>query len=181
MTRTGRALMLSLLMVGKRGWAQDSMVLEWSDHPADPTFVADAVFQRTLSCRKEAGRDVCELSVITIGRKFCPAVLQADGFRTESGNLKVTRTVKAVDLEFTDLSNTWNLHLNLKSAAGSSPIVDQASGVVATKAVLPTDRIRSTALIALVQGTEGFAGREFADVNLKCSKIAVVAAKRDAK
>lgn len=159
--------------------AAENLFVEWADRPSNREWmVSDPVFQRTLSCWKEGRREICHLTVVTISRKFCPAVLIADSFRTDTNDLKVSRTDKAVDLEFTDLSNTWTLHLTLR---GTPSIVDQASGVVVTRAQLPQDRIRSSELVALVEGHDGFAGREFAEVELNCAKVAVVAAKRAPK
>lgn len=155
------------------------LFVEWADRPSNVEWMgSDPIFQRTLTCWRAGRRDICQLTVVTIGRKFCPAVLTADSFRTDTNDLKVSRTAKAVDLEFTDLSNTWSLHITLR---GTPPIVDQASGVVVTRAVLPENRLRSSELTALVRGSAGFDGREFAEVDLKCSKVAVVAAKRGAK
>jgi hypothetical protein len=139
---------------------------------------SDPVFQRTLSCWNEDRREIFQLTVVTIGRRFCPAVLVADSFRTDTNGLKVSRTDKAVNLEFTDLSNTWTLHLTL---SGTPSFVDQASGVVITMPLLPQDRIHSSELVALVEGHDFYIGREFAEVELKCAKISVVAAKRPAK
>ncbi|SRR5258705_4297963 len=172
---------LAALLVGflPSSVAAQNLFVEWADRPSNVEWmVTDPVFQRTLLCWSEGRREICELTVVTIGRKFCPAVLTADSFRTDTKDLKVSRTPNAVDLEFSDLSNSWTLHLALH---GTPPIVDQASGVVVTKALLPQDRVRSSELVALVEGHEGFAGREFAEVELRCSKVAVVAAKHAAK
>jgi hypothetical protein len=138
------------------------------------------VFQRTLSCWSEGGRETCQLTVVAIGRNVCPAVLITDAFHTNTNDLKVSRTTNAVDLEFIDGSNTWTIHLKL--SGGDIPFVEEASGIVVTKALLPQDRIRSSELVALVQRHRGFEGqREFAEVDLKCARVAVVAAKRAAK
>ena len=159
--------------------AAENLFIEWADRPNNSDWMgSDPVFQRTLTCWSEGRREVCQLTVVTIGRKFCPAVLTADSFRTDTDDLNVTRVGNSVKLEFTDLSNTWTLHLNVD---GTPPIVHQASGVVVTRALLPQDRVRSSELVALVEGHDGFVGREFAEVALQCPKIAVVAAKRPAK
>jgi len=157
-----------------------SLLLEWADRPGDPKWMAgNPVFQRTLSCWSEDRREVCQLIVVTIGHDFRPAVLIADAFRTDTDNLKISRTRNAMDIEFTDSSNTWTIHLKLTE--GTAPIVEQASGVVVTRAILPSDQVRSSELVALVAGRSKFPTREFAEVNLKCAKISVVAAKRAAK
>ena len=169
------AILLGLLPLTALG--QQDFVVEWSDHPSKKDWMgSDPVFQRTLECWGTG--QTCQLTVITIGRDFCPVVLHADSFRTDTGDLKVSHIGNAVDLQFTDLSNTWTLHLALR---GNPPIVDQASGVVVTKAMLPQDRVRSSELTALVEKHKWYAGREFAQVDLKCAEIAVVAAKRPAK
>ncbi len=158
--------------------AGDYFLIEWSDRPRNPEWMGgDPVFQRTLSCWKDGQREICKLTVVTIGREFCPAVLITDGFHTDAGDLKVSRTPTAIDLEFVDLSDTWTIHLKVTS---DPPIVEQASGIVVTRPVLPQDRLRSSELVALVKGHEWFSGREFAEVELKCAKIAVVAAKKAA-
>jgi hypothetical protein len=170
------------ILVGFCGpsFAAQNLLLEWADRPSSQEWMgSNPVFQRTLLCWGEGQRAICKLTVVTIGRDFCPVVLTTDAFRTDTNDLKVTRTANAVDLEFTDLSNTWTIHLKL--TGGESPIVEQASGVVITRPILPKDRLRSSALVALVQGHEAFPGREFAEVALKCPKIAVVAAKRETK
>ena len=112
--------------------AAQSLLLEWADRPANPEWIGgDPVFQRTLLCWTEGRQDICKLTVVSIGRAFCPAVLATDAFRTDTGDLKVSRTETSADLEFTDLSNTWTLHLKL--IGGVTPIVEQASGVVVTR------------------------------------------------
>ena len=179
MTNRMLVLVATIFMVvsAQRSEAQN-LRLEWADHPANSELMdGDAVFQRTLSCWREDRREICKLTVITISRMFCPAVLFSDAFRTDTGDLKVTRVfANAIDLEFTDLSTTWTIHLKL--TGGDAPIVEEASGVVVTRAVLPADRIRSSQLVALVRGTPGYPLREFEEVDLKCAKVLVPAAKR---
>jgi hypothetical protein len=172
-------LAVVLLGVPATTRAQSGYSIEWADRPGNPNWMlSDPVFQRTLSCWREGQRDVCQLIVVTISRGFCPAVITADAFRTDVTNLTVTRTPNAIDLEFTDLSNTWTIHLEV---IGKPPIVERASGVVVTRPLLPQDAVRSSELVALVQGTDGFNNaREFADVELKCGKVSVVAAKKKA-
>ena len=153
------------------------LLIEWSDHPGNPAWMpSDPVFQRTLYCWTEGRREICKLTVVTIGRSFCPAVLVTDAFRTDTGDLKVTRTPNAVDLEFTDASNTWTIHLKLLNS-----FVESASGVAVTKPILPRDSVRSSELVAFVKGDDPLLGREFVEVELKCAKISVVAAKKPAK
>ena len=115
---------------------------------------------------------------MAIGKKSCPVVLTADVFRTETGELRVSRTNQAVNLDFKDPSNNWTLHLVIHRDSSGAPLVEQASGAVVTRATLPNDRIRTTEIVGLVKSTPGLDMREFAEVELNCSKVAVVAAKR---
>lgn len=181
MTRTRRVpivLAATLLALPALAGTQDSILVEWADRGRDPTFAGGAVFQRTLSCAPIEGHDRCELLVISISHSSCPAVLSAAAFRTEDGNLKVRRSESAVDLEFTEARlATWTLHL----AVGPSPlsIVEQASGSVTIKPLRREDRVETMELVTLARSTRGLEGRrEFAEVELKCAKVAVVAAKR---
>ena len=178
-----RLLVLSVtILVGfcAPSLAAQNLLIEWADRPGNQEWMGnDPVFQRTLSCWSEGQREICKLTVVTIGRKFCPAVLITDAFRTDTNDLKVSRTPNAVDMEFVDISNTWTIHLKL--TGDKYPIVEQMSGVVVTQAVVSTDRLRSSELVALVSDRVRSPTREFVDVDLKCPKIAVVAAKREAK
>lgn len=182
MTRKVSSLLaVFVLIIATTIRAASLFVVEWSDRPRDPSFAANAVFQRSLTCWTSGSQEVCELTVITIGRTFCPAVLQATSYRTDTGDLRISRTETSVDLDFGGASlsgpTRWKLHLKLRQLPGQSPIVEHASGVAVTEAQLPGDRVRSTELIALVSGTKGLASREFVEIDLKCPKIAVVAAK----
>lgn len=178
--RLATAFAAILLGLFTQNLSAQGLLLEWADQPGNPEWMpSNPVFQRTLFCWSEDRQEICQLTVVTIGRNFCPAVLIADAFRTDTDNLKISRTRNAVDLEFTDFSNTWTIHLKLTE--GTAPIVEQASGVVVTKAMLPSDQVRSSELVALVEGRSKLPIREFAEVDLKCPKISVVAAKRKAK
>ena len=97
--------------------------------------------------------------------------------------LRFSRTSTTVDLEFEDVSFAgpmhWTPHLKLQPPGGGQFIVDQASGVVITRPLLPGDRIRATELLALVKSTKGLdRTREWVNIDLKCPMIAVVAAKK---
>jgi hypothetical protein len=182
MRRLKLFLVVALLAIPTATSAQ-GLAVDWSDHPRDPEFAADAVFQRNLVCWKSNQRETCQLTVVTIGRNSCPAHLTATSWRTDTGDLKISRTSTAVDLEFDDVSlagpTHWTLHLKLLPTGRDQFIVDEASGVVVTRPLVPGDRIRSTELIALIKGTKGLDKlREWADVDLKCPRIAVVAAKK---
>jgi len=180
-TRLLVALVMTVLLgAPASSRAAQGLLVEWSDHHTDQNvMVGDPVFQRTLSCTSEGGHDDCELTVITIGRTSCPAALTVDVFSTKTGELRVSRKPKGLDLEFTRLSATWTIHLDL--IGHGSPIVERASGVVVVKPLLRSDRLRSSELVALVNGHEEIHSHEFAEVILTCPKIAVVAAKREAK
>ena len=59
-------------------------------------------------------------------------------------------------------------------------IVEEESGVIVSK--FGKDRMRATELVAYVKSTKGLeATREFSDVELNCSKLSVVAAKKAGK
>jgi hypothetical protein len=56
--------------------AAENLFVEWADRPSNPDWMgSDPVFQRTLTCWTEGRRDICQLTVVTIGRGLCPAVL----------------------------------------------------------------------------------------------------------
>jgi hypothetical protein len=160
---------------GSRATAKDLLV-EWADQPSNPDWLPGRpVFLRTLSCVEIARQDYCELMVINVSRFMCPLNLSADKFDTRSGNLRVLRTDKSVSLEFTDLSNVWNIHLDL---TGDPTIVDRASGSVVTKMQTPQGGIRTSDLVALVNDSKFLPSRGFAEVDTNCTKINAVAAKR---
>src|SRR5262249_18147679 len=160
------------------------LFVAWSDHPDNPEFAGDAVFQRELSCWNAGRREECQLTVAAIHRKFCPAHVSADSGRTDTGDLTVTRRGTMVDLEFEGFSfagpTHWSLHLTLRATGKDLFIVDQASGVVVTRPLVPEDRVRSTALIPIVKASQYAEGiREWATVDLStCPRVAVVAAKK---
>ena len=176
-------LAVATLLAFPAATSAQGLALDWSDHPRDAEFAADAVFQRNLVCWNSDRREVCQLTVVTIERHSCPAHVTATSWRTDTGDLKISRTSTAVDLEFEGVSiagpTHWTLHLTLRPTTGDQFIVERASGAVATRPLVPQDRARSTALIALVKGTNRLDElREWADVALKCARIAVVAAKK---
>jgi hypothetical protein len=161
--------------------AADDLLVEWADQPTSGGWARSGhVYQRALQCWTENQREICELAVITVARASCPTLLYSSAYRTDLGTLSVSRTANSVNLEFREMATTWNIHLKLMMAFGKVPIVEQASGVVVAKAVLPTDIVDSSKLVAIVKNTPYNPSREFVDVDLKCPKVQVIAAKRQA-
>ena len=182
MTRSFSALLVVALTTFPAALLADDLVLDWADQLRDPEFARGAVFLRNLVCWKPDQSQVCELTVITVGRNDCPVRLSASSYRTNDGSLAVSRSDSAMDLEFEGVSlagpTHWTLHLQLRRAAGAPPVVEQAFGVVVTNPLLPSDPIRSTALDGLTKGTKDVDYREWVEIELRCPKVAAVAAKR---
>jgi hypothetical protein len=183
-TRSYSALLVIALTTFPTALVAEDLVLDWVDEARDPEFARGAVFLRNLVCWTPNQGDACELTVITVGRNDCPVHLSASSYRTIDGSLAVSRSDSTVDLEFDGVSlagpTHWTLHLGVRRPAGALPFVERASGVVVTKPVLPGgDPIRSTALRGFVKETKGLDIREWVEIELKCPRVAAVAAKRD--
>ena len=173
-----QAIFGTVLAICGSGAYAGNLLVEWSDQPSNPDWMPGRpVFLRTLNCVQVGKEDSCTLTVVTVSRLMCPTIVTADRFDTGSGNLKVVRTATEVTLEFTDISNRWNIHLAL---VGNPTIVDTAAGVVVTAAQPPQGKIRSSNLEALANDKQ-MPSRGFVDVDLNCSKISAVAAKRRAE
>lgn len=162
--------------------AAETLSVEWADEARSRQALAgDPVFQRTLACWSEGTGEVCELTVISILRDQCPALLGAASWRTDTGTLRVSRAANTMDIEAggSGLGGGPHLllHLVLDRRQSLAPMVQEASGVLVTA----EDRVRSTELAALVRSTKGVDTREWTEVALKCSTIAVVAAKSQPK
>jgi hypothetical protein len=170
------AFVAALCLSGIAARAADSLVVEWTDRPIDAAWMPGGpVFQRTLTCWT-TNREVCELVVITFMSAQCPTQLFASAFRSDTGDLKVKRTDRTVDLEFVSGLHTWTIHLRL---TGSPPIVEHASGAVVTKPQLATAVTRSAGVIAIARNSTGENNiRELAEVKLACPSVSVVAAKK---
>src|SRR5437773_2442147 len=116
-TRMLTMLVAATLLAAPSAARTQGLQVDWSDYPRDPTFALDSVFQRHLLCWNTGQGDVCQLTVVTIGRRQCPVGLSAASWRTDTGELTISRTNTSVDLEFDDASLAgpmhWTLHLTL--------------------------------------------------------------------
>jgi hypothetical protein len=165
-----------LMAVPTAAQAGDALLVEWADTLRDPEWLpGNPVFQRSLYCASTQSRPVCKLTVITIGRAACPVVLTADSFSTADGDLDVRVAGDKVDIEYRESFSSWMLRLQL---AKDHTFVESASGSVTVRPGVPDATVRSTELVPFVSNHCPRCGREWENVDLKCSQVAVVAAKR---
>jgi len=162
------------------------LLLEWSDlvpqyknQPKDEIPVS----LYTLTCNTASEQSSCELGIITIGRKFCPAVLNVDSYRTGDGALTVHLGKDNVEIEIQTPFARLSTHLALATVDNKDKdidpmqYVDEESGAV----VIRNGKISSMDIIPIVKGTTNMIGREYATLTLKCPSINVVASKHNAK
>jgi len=159
--------------------ADDFLLVEWADHPATAEARAtNPFYQRTLFCRPASGAMSCELIVVTIGTaQRCPVQVIGNVYRTGQ-DLVVTRRGNTILLEIDQPFQTMTFNVQLSGS--KNPIVESASGAVVSKP-LPGEKIRTSEFVAFVQNATGADVREWVDVDLKCSKATVIAAKKAAK
>jgi hypothetical protein len=174
------ALFFALLLPVPAGAAEDEyLLIEWADHPADAAASAtNPFFQRTLFCRPATGTMSCELIVVTIGlAQRCPVQVIGNVYRTGQ-DLVVTRRGNTILLEIDQPFQTMTF--NVQISGSKNPIVESASGAVVSKP-LAGEKIRTSELVAFVKNVAGGDFREWVEVDLKCSKATVIAAKKAPK
>jgi len=184
---------------------QDALLVEWADHALDPeAIIGDPIYMRTLYCTPQEA--FCQLTVITIGRPMheepgrpgCPLFISTETFTTEAGQLRVLRTGDNLDLHVPNGPVTLRLRLNLMTSSAGPKIVKQASGELVSNP-LDEERYSTKKLVAFVQDEPDEKtppgaspetrkllehlrkSRHFVQVEMKCSKISVVATKEAAK
>jgi hypothetical protein len=167
-----------LVLISGSVLGADALLVEWADRSTNPKWMpGEPIFQRTLYCWQ--GTEDCELTVLTISRFSCPLHLSAETFRTETGSLTVGRSGNSLRLEFNDAFSRWDVRVELSK--GDSPIVVRASGAVVTTPAKSGAALRTSEISALAKDTLGLSVREFVEVDLRCTRVAVVAAKQEAK
>lgn len=172
------------LVVAPHAFAGEPWAFEWADHPKNSSeYPGDTIFVRKLYCpdpqKSFAG---CTLTVITLGRagKDAPLFVDAFYFQTAAGTLRIARRGDTLDIE-ADLGTVLHkLAVKLVSVAKGLTIVRQASGLL-VRSPAEGRAIRAAELVAYVQGSPGFDGREFVAVDLGGSKLTVVGAREPSK
>jgi len=164
---------------------RDVLTLEWADR--DPEALGGAVFVRKLYCRRWEVFDVprpgsvwCSLTTITVGR-ICPFWVIAAEYRPEDG-LKVERRGDDVDIEVDQVTEVTRFNVRLHTSTKKSPHRRGRIGRSYLEAYRPERadaRCGTRRLRAEHQGNGGLP--RVSEVELNCSRIAVVAAKKSGK
>jgi hypothetical protein len=183
MNRLLYAVVALALDVSRPVAAADALALEWSDHARKPEAVeGDPVFMRTLSCKtRDSGS--CSLTTISVAHE-CPLVIRAHEYRTDDGTLKVQTRGDDVEIEMQDLGGVTTLKLRLYTTSTKRRIIEVASGVRVWKARNHRNEPvqAATELVAYAKNTKGLEDlREYVHLDMHCSEIAVLAAKKVGK
>ncbi len=160
----------------------EPLSLEWADQARDRKAIGgDPVYIRTLYCEEKQGPTACDMTVVVVSREFCPLVLQIYSFRTEANNLRAHRSGDVLNVEITDPHGVTKLRIGLMTDLIGQKIVQHASGVITFHA-MGDEAVRASELIAFARNSKGMEKYpEHLEVDLHCSKVSVVAAKKDAK
>jgi hypothetical protein len=163
-------------------------VIEWADHARDPkAIIGDPVYMRTLYCGDRQGSVPCTLTTVSVTRTSfggpggCPLLIEATVHGTEDGKLRVQRNGDTLDIEVDELKATTRLRIRLMTDLINTKIVEMASGVMVFKAV-GEEPLVSTELVAYAKNSKGMEKYpEHAEVELSCSRLSVIAAKKTPK
>lgn len=159
-----------------------NLVLEWADQARDrKAILGDPVYMRTLYCDAKQGAPGCTLVVVSVSRTICPLVVDNAVFMTEGENLRASRNGDSLELEFKDFRGVTKLRLGLMTDSIGQKIVQFGSGVITFNAA-GDEAVRATELIAFTRNSKGLEKHpEHEAVDLNCSKLSVVAAKKAAR
>ena len=163
-------------------------VLEWADHARDPkAIIGDPVYMRTLYCGDRQGSVPCTLITVRVARTSlggpggCPLLVEATEQSTEDGKLRVQRNGDTLEIEVDELKAQTRLRVRLMTDLINKKIVETASGVIVFKA-MGDEPLHSTELVAYVKNSKGMEKYpEHAEVELNCSRLSVIAAKKTPK
>lgn len=172
-----------LLVASPVAHAQNLVVLEWADQARDRTAIAgDPIYIRSLYCEDKQGPIGCDMTVVVLTRAFCPVVVQGYSFRTGANDLSARRDGDVIEVQVRDVKGVTKLRIRMITDLIGQKIVQQASGAITFHA-MGDEAVRSAELIAFSKNSGGRLDKypENLEVDLRCSKVSVTAAKKDVK
>jgi hypothetical protein len=161
--------------------AEELLLLEWADQGVQrDTIGNDPIYKRMLFCQPGAGPLACDMYVLAIGRQFCPLITDVLVYSTAARDLRAFRRGDNIEIDLVELKADTKLRLKLKNDNIGGKMVEQASGVMVFRPV-GDEKVTTAELAGIVLNTKGMENYpQHAEVDLKCSKLSVTAAKKTA-